>query len=112
MGEGLNPPQTPHIGPLASGQGGPGDTLVATVQKLEDGASQTNTKYNQLRLDLEQLDTNITTIEGTRSGDHIVTLSMGSRSTWRDQQATISRNLIEIDGLNMYYTTSRTSRTA
>jgi hypothetical protein len=72
---------------------------VATAQKLEDGASQTNTKYDQLRLDLEQLDTNITTIEGTRSGDHIVTLSMESRSTWRDQQATISRNLIEIDGL-------------
>jgi hypothetical protein len=35
----------------------------------------------------------------TQSEDHIVSLGMKSRSTWRDQHATISRKLIEVDGL-------------
>jgi hypothetical protein len=35
----------------------------------------------------------------THSEDHIVTLGMKSRSTWRDQHATISKNLIEVEGL-------------
>jgi hypothetical protein len=69
------------------------------TQRVEEDAIRTNALCDQLRLDLEQLDTSITANEGARSGDNIVGLSMESRSTWRDQQATISRNLIEIDGI-------------
>jgi hypothetical protein len=53
----------------------------------------------QLRLDLGQLATSITERRWTRSEDHIVTLGMKYRSTWRDQHATISRKLMQIDGL-------------
>ena len=48
----------------------------------------------QLRLDLGQLATSITERRWTRSEDHIVTLGMKYRSTWRDQHATISRKRI------------------
>ena len=69
------------------------------AKELKEAVTQTNIKYDQLRLDLGQLATSITANEWTCSENHIFTLSMEARSTWRDQHATISKNLIVIDGL-------------
>ena len=64
-----------------------------------DAIIQTNVKYDQLTLDLGQLATSVTERKWTHAEDHIVTLGMKYRSTWRDQHATVSRKLIEIDDL-------------
>ena len=69
------------------------------AKELENTASQTNVRYDQLRLDLRQLTTSITARRWTHSEDHIVTLGMKYRSAWRDQHTTISRKLMQIDGL-------------
>jgi hypothetical protein len=72
---------------------------AAEAKELEDTISQTNNRYDQIRLDLGQLATSVTARKWTRSGDHIVTLGMEYHGTWRDQHATISRKLTEIDDL-------------
>jgi hypothetical protein len=92
-------PKHSTMTPSASGQSVSTDTPTAEAQKLKEAVIRTNVKYDQLRLDLEQLATSVTANEWTCSEDHLVTLGLESRSTWRDQHATISRNLIEIDGL-------------
>jgi hypothetical protein len=87
------------MNPSASGQGVLTDTSTTEAKKLKETIISTNVKYDQLRLDLGQLATSVTARKWTRSEDHIVTLGIKSRSAWRDQHATISRKLIEIDGL-------------
>ena len=73
--------------------------MATEAKELEDAISQTNVRYDQLRLDLGQLATSVTARKWTCSEDHIVTLGMRYRGTWRDQHATISRKLTEIDDL-------------
>jgi hypothetical protein len=69
------------------------------AKELKEAVTQTNIKYDQLRLDLGQLATNITTNEWTCSRNHTFTWGVEARSTWWDRHATISKNLIEIDGI-------------
>ena len=83
----------------ASGQSVLADTSTAEAKKLKEATTQTNVKYDQLRLDLGQLATSVMAHKWTRSEAHIVTMGMKSRSTWRDQHAMISKKLIEVDGL-------------
>jgi hypothetical protein len=89
----LTRPKQSTMNPPALGQS------VLTNAPATDTIIQANVKYDQLRLDLGQLATSVTARKWTRAEDHIVTLGMKYRSTWRDQHATISRKLIEIDGL-------------
>ena len=83
----------------ASGHSVLADSTVAEARKLKEATIQANVKNDQLRLDLGQLITSVTAHKWTHSEDHIVTLGMKSRSTWRDQHATISKKLIEVEGL-------------
>jgi hypothetical protein len=83
------------MNPTAPGQSLPANTSTAEAKELEDTISQTNVKYDQLRIDLGQLATSVTARKWTRSEDHIVTLGMKYRGAWRDQHTTISRKLID-----------------
>jgi hypothetical protein len=82
------------------------DTPTTEAEKLKEATIQTNAKYVQLKLDLGQLVTSVMAHKWTHSEDHIVTLGMKSRSTWRDQHALISKKA------SPSCTTLRTSRVA
>ena len=72
----------------------------ATDNKLpNDTITQATVKYDQLRLDLGQLATNTKTHEQTCARDHTFTWSMETRRDWWDRHATISKHLVEIDGV-------------
>ena len=92
-------PKHSTVNPSALGQSVLTNAPTTKTKQLKDTIIQANVKYDQLRLDLGQLATSVTARKWTRSEDHIVTLGMKYRSAWRDQHATISRKLIEIDGL-------------
>jgi hypothetical protein len=75
------------------------DTSQAEAKKMKEATIQASVKYDQLKLDLGHLITGITAYKWTHSEDHIVTLGMRSRSSWREQHATLSKKLIEVEGL-------------
>ena len=74
-----------------SGQSVIADTSQAEAKKLKEATIQASVNYEQLKLDLGHLITSITAYKWTHSEDHIVTLGMRSRSSWREQHATISK---------------------
>ena len=83
----------------ASGQSVLADSTAAEARKLKEATIQANVKNDQLRLDLGQLITSVTAQKWTHAEDHIVTMGMKSCNTWREQHATISKKLIEVEGL-------------
>jgi hypothetical protein len=82
------------MNPSALGQSVLANAPTTEAKELKEAVFQSNAK-----LDLGQLATSVTANEWTCSENHIFTLGMEACSTWRDQHATISKNLIEIDGL-------------
>ena len=75
------------------------NTSTADTEKLREATTQTNAKYVQLRQDIGQLTTCVMARKWTHLTDHIITLGMESRSTWRNQHASISKQLMEVENL-------------
>ena len=65
----------------------------------KEASIQANIKYDQLRIDIEQLNTSLKAHLWGEAEDHIIALGMRSRPAWRSQHATISKEIIEIKGL-------------
>jgi hypothetical protein len=60
---------------------------------------QANIKYDQLKIDLERLDLSFKAHNWGEAEDHVVSLGMESRLSWKNQHAAISKDIIEIRGL-------------
>jgi hypothetical protein len=87
------------VNPSASAQSVLDDTSNTDTERLRETTIQTNAKYVQLTHDQGQLTTSVMAHKWTHPEDHIVTLGMKSCSTWRDQHASISKKLIEVEDL-------------
>ena len=92
-------PARPTVNPSASAQSVTEDTSTTDTERLREATTQTNAKYVQLRHDLGQLTTSVMARKWTHPEDHIITLGMKSHSTWRNQHASISKQLIEVENL-------------
>ena len=85
------------MNPTTSAQRMTKDTPIADTEDLREATTKTNTKYVQLRQDIVQLTTCIMARKWTHLTDQTTTLGMESRSTWRGQHASISKQLMEVE---------------
>ena len=85
--------------PSTSKQHTPIESSIGKAKRLKEASIQANVKYDQLRIDLERLDLSFKAHKWGEAEDHVISLGMESRLSWRNQHAAISKEIIEIKGL-------------